>query len=193
MHELARATDMAHVDAIAPPALEMLLSGRNWMPKWILEKREGNWSAADIEAGLAPAPYETVEVEGNLLLTAGITELWKRLTGIGGTAFSQVNSYVYVGDNSTNTADDAGRTDLAGASKSEAQCDAGYPTVSTNRVTWKATFDGTAGNHAWKEVGVKNGAGAPSGAVILLNRKLQDFGVKASGATWTMTLQIDLA
>lgn len=197
MHDTLTATELAHVAAQAPPCQEFL---GFWNPKWILEKREGDWTPAEIAAGLAPVPYETLEVEGNLVLTPGITELLKRLIGSGGTAFSQANAYIYVGTNGQNLPDDASRTDLAGNSaaagdgKSEAQCDVGYPTVAGNQVTWKATFGAAAGNHAWKEVGVKNGAGVPDGAtVVLLNRKLQDFGVKANGATWTMTLVVQLA
>lgn len=189
MHDTLHATDVAHVAAQAPPAHDRL----SWRPRWILEKREGDWTSEQIDAGAAPAPYETLEVEGNLVLTAGIDELWQLVLGLGGTDFSQPNAYIYVGDNSTNTPDDATRTDLAGATKSESACDVGFPTASAGAATWKATFGSAAANHAWKEVGVKNGAGAPAGAVVLLNRKLQDFGVKAPGATWTMTLIIQLA
>lgn len=35
-----------------------------WRVQWKLEKREGDWNGEQIDAGLAPDPYEVIEREG---------------------------------------------------------------------------------------------------------------------------------
>jgi len=48
-------------EPIAPP------SGDAWMPQWTIERREGDWTAEQIESGLAPEPYEVTTHSGIVL------------------------------------------------------------------------------------------------------------------------------
>ena len=129
-------------------------------------------------------PYEVRDVEGNLLVTAGLTALLTLLTGGGGTAFNAANAYLGVGD--SNTAAVIGQTDLvAGANKTRAGMVATYPQVATNTVTFRSDF--AAANYVWAEWGTFNA----SSAGTMLNRKVEALGTKASG-TWTLTVTITI-
>jgi hypothetical protein len=87
--------------------------------------------------------------------------------------------------------------------------DAGYPVVSANKVTFKATFTGTGSGasaeaaFAWEEWTVARGITTPLedlddttaiAAAIKknLNRKVEPMGTKASAATWVITVEISL-
>ena len=159
-----------------------------WRAHWTLEKRDGDWTADQINAGIAPAPYETVEVEGNLLMTAGATILWNLLIGAGGTVFSNANAYIGVGDSTT--AASAGQTDLqAATNKLRKAMDATYPQVSTNTCVFRSTFGTSDANYAWAEWAVFNA----STSGTMLNRKVEALGTKSAGSTWTLTLTLSLA
>ncbi|OPX46390.1 hypothetical protein CLHUN_02060 [Ruminiclostridium hungatei] len=58
-----------------------------WQPKWIIEKYDGNMRLYDVE-----------EIDGNLLLNEGITELFTLLIGGSATTFSNANAYIGIGD-----------------------------------------------------------------------------------------------
>ncbi len=135
-------------------------------------------------------PYEELEFEGNILLNAGITELWKLVTGTGGTAYNASNSYVGVGDGTT--AEAATQTGLQGTNKYFKIVDSGYPQVSNQTAIWQATFSGTEANFAWNEGGVANGNNPPTTGV-LLNRKVASMGTKASGQVWVLQVRITLS
>ncbi|GAC1397717.1 MAG: hypothetical protein NVSMB60_08050 [Mycobacterium sp.] len=63
----------------------------------VVDKREGDWSLAEIEAGLAPAPYEVVDHQGNLITGIGASQLWSALVaGTLATPFSSANAQVGV-------------------------------------------------------------------------------------------------
>lgn len=62
-----------------------------WRCRYRLEKRWGDDSRA--------LPYEVIEAEGNLLMTAGANALWNALTGSAAvTAFNGTNGHLAVGD-----------------------------------------------------------------------------------------------
>jgi hypothetical protein len=185
-HELATFRDSAHVEAMSGVE-DLIETGKTWQVHWTLEK----WHDKESHAAGLP-PHEVIEEEGNLLLNAGITQLLRLLTNIGpATAYSSGVAYIKVGNSST--AASASQTDLQGGSVAEMPMDAGYPAISSQTATWRATFDTGDANFAWEEVGVKNASGAVSSSVVLLNRKVQSFGTKASGAIWTMTLNLTIA
>lgn len=132
-------------------------------------------------------PYETVVVEGNLLLNAGLTRLNNLLIGAGGTAFNSSNARIGVGNSST--AASASQTDLQGASKRFELVDS--ISNSNQTITAVATFQSGDANFAWEEWGIDNGTA--DGATVtapLLNRKVASMGTKASGAVWTLTVTI---
>lgn len=97
--DLAGGAEAAAVGASLPSA-----ENGKWLCRWTLEKRH----TEDPDE----VPYETVGGEGNLLLTAGVTAMLNLLTGAGGTAFNNANTYIGIGDSST--AASAGQTDLQG-------------------------------------------------------------------------------
>lgn len=180
---------MANPILLPNQALPVVYS-KNWQISWKVEKFLGR--EADEIAG--QVPDEVMVQKGNLLLNDGINLMLKVLTNTHGTLnyYSSGSAYIRVG-NST-TAASASQTDLQGASKTSKAMDAGYPTVSAQTATWKSTFGTSDANYAWEEVGVANGSGTPDGtAPRLLNRKVQSFGTKASGSTWTMQLDLTIA
>lgn len=203
--EVARGSDSAYITVIedkeevammnpiagvyVPPMVspgEYVRSGDNWHVAWICEK----WhKSEDHDNGLRPD--ETVVVQENLLVTGGINLMLLHLIGDTNiTAYGSGTANIKVGNGTTAAA--SGDTDLSGVSTAESAMDATYPQVSLTTVTWRSTYGSSVANFAWEEVAVKNNSGAVSNAVRILNHKVQSFGTKVSGATWTMTLQITI-
>lgn len=131
-------------------------------------------------------PYEIIESEPNLLLTAGATVMFQRLSGTTPPAFDATNGRLCVG--SGNAAVAVGQTDLQGVSKTRKLFDTA-PIVSTNTFTAVTTFGTADANHAWEEAGMANAA---TGAT-LLNRIVQSFGTKNSSLTWVLTFVASLS
>ncbi|MGB9886756.1 MAG: hypothetical protein ACPLRW_07160 [Moorellales bacterium] len=132
--------------------------------------------------------YAREEIRGNLLLNEGITELLTLLIGGSATPFNNTNARIGVGDGTV--AASATQTDLQGTNKAFKGMDTGYPQVSGQTVTFKATFGPTEANFSWKEFTVVNGA---DDTAKNLNRKVEDHGTKASGDTWSITVQITIS
>ena len=100
------------------------------------------------------------------------------------TPFNNTNAHLGVGDGTAAFA--TTQTDLQGANKARKAMDSGYPTLAGNQMTFRATFGGADANFAWNEWGVFNAA---SGGVMM-NRKVESLGTKASGATWVLTVTV---
>ena len=170
-----------------------------WKVKTKLEKRMGDWNGDNIDN--APAPYEVLESEGNLLMYGGVSCLWQCLIGNGTataaqtlTYFNNGNAYIGVGDSTTAAA--ATQTDLQAASnKLRKVMDASNPvhtdatTSGAATIQFKSTFASADANYAWQEWAVFNG----SSGGRMLNRKVESWGTKVSGASWTFTVTITLA
>lgn len=142
------------------------------------------------------APYETIEVEGNLLMTAGANALWTALSGGSVGAFSNANAAIGVGDSTTASA--ASQTNLqATTNAARVGMSSGYPAVTNNQIQFQATFGGSIANFSWNEWGVFNsiGTGSPPAGGVMLNRAVPSggLGVKASGSTWTLTVTLSLS
>lgn len=185
---------------------EVLDPQKNWKVHIRVDKYEGDWSAEDIDAGLAKdALYESIEKEDNLLLIGGASVLWESLIGNGtGTAsqeltfFNNANAAIGVGDSSTAEADT--QTELQAATNHLRKAmDATYPqhtdsdsTAGAKTITFRSTFATTDANWAWQEWIIKNTttAGATGRA---LNRKVVSLGTKTSAATWQFTVTITAA
>jgi hypothetical protein len=91
-----------------------------------------------------------------------------------------------VGD--SNAAESATQTGLqAATNKTYKAMDATYPQRSNQTAEWRATFGSAEANYAWEEYTVVNAA---SDTGKNLNRKISSKGTKASGETWTLSLQI---
>lgn len=160
----------------------------HWGVHWNAAYYTGDWTAEQIDAGLAGAPSEIHEADGNLLVTAGITALLTLLIGGGGTAFNNANSYLGVGDSTTAAA--IGQTDLqASTNKVRKAMDSTYPSVSGNVVTFRVTFATTDANFSIQEQGTFNA----SVAGTMLNRRVTDLGTKTSASTLQLTMTITLS
>jgi hypothetical protein len=135
-------------------------------------------------------PYEVVTFN-NLFLTNGIQTLWQLFIGQSGvTPFNSSNAYVGVGDGTTAPA--ASQTGLMGTNIYFKVMDSGYPTVSSNTVTFQATFAGTEANFTWNEFGIANGNNPPT-AGVLFNRATQSLGTKQSGQTWALRVTLSIS
>jgi hypothetical protein len=150
--------------------------------------------AADFHR-LNVAPYNTTEVAGNVITTAGWTRASNLLTNQGSTqAMDATHTRIGVG-NGVGTAA-AGDTDLsaaAGSSNRWFELVDAAGTVSTNTLQLVATFGGTDGNFVWNEFGIDvgNTSSGNTVAALLYNHKTSIAqGTKASGQTWTATATV---
>jgi hypothetical protein len=131
-------------------------------------------------------PYEVIKGEGNCLLNSGIDEIWDLVCGDSANHFNNAGAQIGVGD--SNTAANATQTDLqAATNKTYKGMDSGYPTSTSQKATFKASFGANDANYTWNEWVVKQ---ATSGKC--LNRKVESLGTK-SGGTWTMEVNITLS
>jgi hypothetical protein len=162
-----------------------------WKCRYRLEKRSGDINACkSLEERLTfledTKPYEVIEGEGNCLLNTGIDEMWDLIVGDSANHFNNASAQIGVGD--SNTAANATQTDLqASTNKTYKGMETGYPTSTTQKVTFKASFGASDANYTWNEWVVKQ---STSGKC--LNRKVDALGTKSSG-TWTLEVSITLS
>ena len=133
-------------------------------------------------------PYEVVEQVGNCLLNEGINNMWTLICGGAATAYNNANARLGVGD--SDAAAVATQEDLqAATNKVYGAMEASFPIYGTSqKATFKASFDTDTANFAWNEWSVDNG----SDAALNINRKVEALGAKESG-TWTLTVEISLS
>lgn len=186
-----------------PDREQLGLDHNRWRAKWTVEKRWGDWTGDEIDAGLAPEPYEVIEREGNLLMYGGASCQWQTLIGNGTATAGQAltyfnNAQAAIGSGDSTTAAAATQTDLqAATNKTRVAMDATYPTHTDGTtsgsatITFRSTFGTAAANWAWQEWGVFNSATAATGR--MLNRKVESLGTKTSAATWTFTVTLTLS
>lgn len=155
-----------------------------------LDKYEEDAADFDPEAWAKITPYETIEVEGNILVTAGINYMLDALAANPATLFSNANAAIGVGDSTTAAA--AGQTDLqAATNKLRKGMLATYPTAATaGSKTFSSNFLTGEANWVWNEWGVFNST--TNGAGTMLNRKVEALGTKTSG-TWTLSTTISVS
>jgi hypothetical protein len=174
-----------------------------WVAKIRTEVKmfDGDWTAEQIDAGLADHAFAGSRVRyGNLLMYGGASNLIECLIGNGTstagqtlTYFSNTRAALGVGDSTTAAA--ATQTDLQAASnKVRVGMDSTYPTHTDGTssgaatVTFRATFDTSTANHRWREWGIFNSSTAATGR--MLNRKVEDLdggSAKTSAQTWQLT------
>lgn len=158
-----------------PDLMRRLVDGGRLAGRFAVDRYESEG------AFLAGRPYDRGEPFQNLLVTAGLAELGKLLTGNGGTAFSAANGNMGVGD--SNTAAAVGQTDLqAVANKVRVAINA--PAVpGAGAYVWVAVFTALLGNFDWREFGMFNAAAAGT----MLCRVVSVQGTKVAGQVWTPT------
>lgn len=133
--------------------------------------------------------YDVSRFDGNVLLNEGIQLLEDLLIGAGGTVYNNANARLGVGD--SNTAESASQTGLqAATNKTYKAMESGYPSRTSQTVTWRAVFGADDANYNWREFTVVNAAD-DTGAN--LNRKVSDQGTKAQGQVWTLDLEITIS
>lgn len=136
-----------------------------------------------------------IDPTSNVFLNNGTEFLWRRATGVGSLDQLFDNTHARIGVGSSSTAAARTDTDLLGASKTYDVMEAGFPTITAGdasggaKSTYKTVFGSTEANHDHKEWVVDNKASGTPGTKVL-NRKVQDFGTKASGSTWTYTFEL---
>jgi hypothetical protein len=161
----------------------------NWLCRFRLSKYHQDiesYRGREDEFHRLFTPYEVVEGEGNCLLNTGIDEVWDLVTGASANHFSNADAQIGVGD--SDTAADATQTDLqAATNKTYKSMESGYPTSTTQKVTFKSSFGDSEANYAWEEWVVKQSTSAKC-----LNRKAESLGTK-SGGTWTLEVDITLS
>lgn len=159
-----------------------------WKAQWRVDKYHG-----DLPTGKDRKdhkPYEVIEREGNLLLREGIGEMWDLITGVGGTAYSEANARIGVGNGNAVAVDT--QTALQGGSTAFKAMESGYPTSAESpdvSAIFRSSFASGEGNFAWEEWSIDNGSSPNKN----LNRKAESLGTKVSGTTWVFTVTLTLS
>ncbi len=149
-----------------------------WHPHYKVEKYN--------DGKLDREPDEVIEWDGNVMADLGINLMLDLLIGGGGTDYDNTNGYLGVGNSAV--AADSTQTDLQGASTARVIIDA-IATIAAETLTFVATFGAAAGNFAWEEVGIFNGAAGGT----MLTRSVSALGTKAAGATWVLTITLTVS
>ena len=132
---------------------------------------------------------ERREIHGNVFLAEGINFIWRMVTGESGlTPFDENNSYIGVG-NGTDP-EDPSQTGLTGTQKYYKKVDSGYPKISGNQITFRATFNIDEANFTWNEWTVANG---DSDNAVNLNRKVESLGTKTSNQVWILEITLSIS
>ena len=164
----------------------------NWLCRYRLSKYHQDiepYRGREDEFHQLFKPYEVIEGEGNCLLNTGIDEIWDLVTGaVSGADHIYDNTHAQIGVGDSSTAADATQTDLQAATdKTYKGMESGYPTSTSQKATFKASFGSSEANYAWNEWVVKQSTSA-----ICLNRKVESLGTKSTG-TWTLEVEISLS
>jgi hypothetical protein len=125
----------------------------------------------------------------NIFVNTGLAEVWKLITAQGGTAFSNANAYLGVGD--SNAAPAVGQTDLqAAVNKLRVAMNVAYPNAPVNGLEqWQSDFTGAQANYSWQEFAVFNAAAAG----VMMDRAISNQGTKTAGQTWRLTFSFTLS
>jgi hypothetical protein len=191
----------AHIDKYSPDQVA-----------WATQRLGYNPKGFELEALFAQPEDGILDVQGNLITTAGLGNLTNLLIAGGGDGLTAAKTVLGVG--STATAAAVGDTAL-GANGTAGNGTVGCwyiaadsaPTRTTTTVTNDTvqvvgTFNTSASDFAWQEWGwaVQSGTGAitPSatlasttaGTETLINHKIASMGTKAGGATWVLTTKV---
>ena len=179
--------------------MEKAIDKIGWKAKWRIDKFKDPHDeiASALQAGMpittalrtyAEAFICTEEFEANVALNEGLQELIDIICGLPGPPTKWDNSNARLGVGDSNTAENATQTGLqAATNKTYKAMDTSYPARTNQTAEWRATFGTSDANYAWEEYTVVNGA---NDAGKNLNRKTSSKGTKASGETWTLSLQI---
>ena len=145
-----------------------------------------DWRVEKYHDGIVEGtPDEVLEVEGNLLVNAGIVVMLNLLALNSGTAFTtSANAHLAAGSNAT-VADptDTALGTLLGVRE------VATAVVANQTVTFQATFAAGQATGVWEEVGAFNALAG----VTMLNHLVSTLGTKAAGSAWVLTLTITIS
>lgn len=178
--------------------MEKAVDKIGWKAHWRIDKFRDpdNRIANALQSGLSMAEALRLfkdaflgaeEWDANVALNEGLQELIDIICGLGTpTKWDNSNARLGVGD--SNAAENASQTGLqAATNKTFKAMDTSYPARTNQTAEWRATFGSSDANYNWEEYTVVN---ASSDTGKNLNRKISSKGTKASGETWTLSLQI---
>lgn len=170
-------------DASLSNVRQRIFERAQYRAEWTIRR----WnSGEDWRAGTQPSSVS--KILHNVLLNEGINELFTLICSASGTKWDNTNARLGVGNGTA--AEAAAQTGLQGATTTFKGMDAGFPTYGTSqKATWRSTFQAAEANHAWEEFTVDNGSVANKN----LNRKVSAQGTKVSGQVWELTLEISLS
>lgn len=124
----------------------------------------------------------------NIFVNVGLAEVWNLVTAQGGTAFSNANARLGVGNSAVAPA--VGQTDLQGGSTLRKAMNVGFPNAPVNGLEqWQSDFTAAEANFAWEEFAVFNAAAAGT----MMNRSISSQGTKTAGQTWRLTYSFTLS
>lgn len=163
---------------------------------WVIHKTDVQKPSGSLLKALVD-PYEVRYSYGNLLTTAGLNRLTSLLNGAGGQAATNTATRLGVGNSATAAA--VGQTDLqaaAGAGNRQFKImDATFPSQSNGVLTAKATYPTGEANFVWNEwcldIGSPTVADGTTVNALMLNRKVESLGTKASGS-WALTVTVTI-
>ncbi len=122
-----------------------------------------------------------------MLTEAGRDYIAEALVGDATPIFDDANSFIGVGDSANEFA--VGQTDLESVTnKLRKGMEAGFPSRTGNVITFKAMFSPLEANWTWNEWGVFN----DDTAGVMLNRLVEYIGIKESGQTWYITVELTI-
>ena len=103
-----------------------------------------------------------------------------------GAAYDSTGANLHV-SSSTTTGFTSTTTSLA-ASPFVSTMESGYPTLSTNQVTFRGVASTAQANFNWTSWGIANSTSTD--AINLLNRVYEDLGTKTSAQSWQFTADL---
>lgn len=122
------------------------------------------------------------------LTNIGAIEICKCSIGDAPTVLNATNAFLGVGDSST--AFSAGQTDLqAATNKQRKAMDTGYPTRTSNVLSFRSLFGTSDANFAWNEHGIFN---AITGS-LMWSRKVESLGTKSNTQSWLLTVTVTVS
>jgi hypothetical protein len=137
------------------------------------------------------------------LMYGGASNQWQTLIGAGTTTagqaltyFNNANAAIGVGDSATTEA--ATQNNLqAATNRLRVGMDATYPqhtdsaTSAGATITFRSTFSAAQANFTWNEWGLFNSP--TDGVGRMLNRRVQNLGLKTNSSSWTLALSLTLS
>lgn len=115
---------------------------------------------------------------------SGVGAFLKSLTGDTSELFTAETTHIGVGDSLDVFSPD--QTDLLGDERLRIGMDTGYPVVSGNTITFRATAEEGQGNFDWNEIGIFNAAEEG----VMLCRDVNPQGAKTSAQAWQVTIEL---